>query len=195
VDLTRYVDELRHELLLAAEAGGEDARLLAERLVAPLQSTTRLVLLDALSAAAGEITSDLAPGSVEVRLRGREPEFVVTSPATESPDADDDPAVALGSRPGLSAPAGWPDTAGESDTSGAGAAMADVDDGGTVRVTLRLPEPLKQRIEDAAGRDGLSVNAWLVRTLSGVVEPTQLRVGSTRRSSSGGERFTGWARS
>ena len=73
MDLTRYVDELQHELQVAAEAGGQEARLLGERLVAPLQSATRLVLLDALSAAAGEITAELAPGSVEVRLRGAIP--------------------------------------------------------------------------------------------------------------------------
>src|SRR4051794_5848569 len=81
MDLTRYVDELRDEILIAADAGGEEVRQVADRLLVPLQSAIRLVLLDALSAAAGEITSEMAPGSVEVRLRGRYPEFVVTSPA------------------------------------------------------------------------------------------------------------------
>ncbi|MFV2083259.1 hypothetical protein [Micromonospora sp. LOL_021] len=38
-----------------------------------------MTLLDALSAAADEITRDLAPGSVELRLRGRDPHFVVTA--------------------------------------------------------------------------------------------------------------------
>jgi hypothetical protein len=56
---------------------GEDARALAERLTAPLEAATRLVLLNALSAAA-EITRELAPASVEVRLRGLDPNFVVT---------------------------------------------------------------------------------------------------------------------
>ena len=185
VDLTRYVDELHHELKLAAEAGGEEARLLGERLVAPLQSATRLVLLDALSAAASEITADLAPGSVELRLRGRDPEFVVTPPPTDAAgdgstsDHLAGPTVAGG--PG--APRAPDGPAGEAD------------DGGTSRVTLRLPEPLKVRIEQAAGRDGLSVNSWLVRTLLGVVEPTARQVRTNRRSPSGGERFTGWARS
>ena len=64
----------------AAEGGGEAARALAERLVAPLDAAVRLALLDALAAAAQEITCELAPGSVEVRLRGRDPEFVVTTP-------------------------------------------------------------------------------------------------------------------
>src|ERR1700723_3101741 len=80
MDLTQYVSDLRHQLTVAAEVGGDDARVLAERLTAPLESAVRLALLDALSAAAAEITRDLAPGSVDVRLRGREPTFVVTLP-------------------------------------------------------------------------------------------------------------------
>ncbi len=83
MDLASYVDNLRHELAVAAEAGGDDARALAERLTAPLDSAVRLVLLDALSAAAAEITRDLAPGSVDLRLRGREPSFVVTPPPAD----------------------------------------------------------------------------------------------------------------
>jgi hypothetical protein len=80
MDLAQYVNDLQHQLEVAAEAGGEQARALAERLTAPLEAATRLVLLEALSVAASEITRDLAPGSVDVRLRGRDPEFVVTPP-------------------------------------------------------------------------------------------------------------------
>jgi hypothetical protein len=178
MDLTRYVDELREGLLIAAEAGGADARLLAERLVAPLQSAARLVLLDALSAAAGEITSELAPGSVEVRLRGRDPEFVVTSPILE---------------PGIDDVGRSPEPLPSSDRAPAG--LGDVDEGATSRVTLRLPEPLKARIEEAAARNGVSVNAWLVRTLAGALNPPEHRDGNTRQNPSGGARFKGWARS
>ena len=78
MDLQRYVEEVRRQLAVAAEAGGEDARALAERLAPALDSVLRLTLLEALGEAAAEITRDLAPGSVDVRLRGREPEFVVT---------------------------------------------------------------------------------------------------------------------
>ena len=78
MDLQPYVDGVRHELGVAAAAGGADAQALAERLTAPLDSAIRLALLEALSDAASEITRELAPGSVDVRLRGREPEFVVS---------------------------------------------------------------------------------------------------------------------
>ena len=88
MDLTPYVENLRRDLVVAADAGGEDARALAERLVAPLESAVRLMLLDALSAAADDITAELAPGSVELRLRSGEPGFVVTpAPADEPAEA------------------------------------------------------------------------------------------------------------
>src|ERR671922_41712 len=88
MNLKPYIDSLQRELALAAEAGGQDARALAERLVAPLESATRLALLEALSSAADEITAELAPGSVEVRLRGRDPDFVVTPPPVDDSFAD-----------------------------------------------------------------------------------------------------------
>ena len=83
MNLDPYIENLRHQLALAAEAGGEDARALAERLVAPLEAAVRLIVQDALAAAAEEITLELAPGSVELRLRGREPEFVVSPPPAD----------------------------------------------------------------------------------------------------------------
>lgn len=174
MDLNRYVDELRDELLVAAAAGGEEATELADRLVAALQSSVRLVLLDTLTAAAGEITSELAPGSVEVRLRGRDPEFVVSPPAPEEPAELDDAVVP----PAATGPV----------------TEVDGEEGGTARVTLRLPEALKQRVDDAAAREGLSVNAWLVRTLAGAVDSGARPGRATHRTPTAGQRFTGWTR-
>ena len=78
MDLRPYLESIHRQLADAAEAGGDDARALAERLAAPLDAAIRLALQDALGAAAEEITRELAPGSVELRIRGRNPEFVVT---------------------------------------------------------------------------------------------------------------------
>lgn len=181
MNLSSYVDALSHELAVAASAGGDEARALAERLTAPLESATRLALLEALSAAADEITRDLAPGSVEVRLRGRDPEFVVTSPPVELP-FDDEP-----ERLPRPVPPATVDV--------------DADEGGTSRITLRLPEHLKPRIDEAAGRAGLSVNAWLVRVVAGALDPDAPGHGPRRSpdadrqgSTQLGQRFTGWAR-
>ncbi|MFI8825087.1 hypothetical protein [Streptomyces sp. NPDC053431] len=156
MDLTPYVDHLRRELAVAADAGGEDARALAERLTAPLESAARLTLLNALSAASDEITRELAPGSVDVRLRGLDPEFVVTAPpAPELPDVG----------PGDLAPPMAPAA-----PATAASLPADGDEGNTARINFRLPAHLKARVEDAAGQEGLSVNAWLVRAVATALE-------------------------
>src|ERR1700691_1125148 len=80
MDLMPYVENLRRELAVAAEAGGPDARALAERLTGPLESAARLALLEALSAAAGEITGHRAPGWAALLLRGGARGFVLTPP-------------------------------------------------------------------------------------------------------------------
>ncbi|WP_067472361.1 histidine kinase [Actinomadura hibisca] len=152
MDLAPYVDHLRRELAVAAAAGGQEAQELAERLTAPLESAARLVLLEALSAAADEVTRDLAPGSVEVRLRGRDPVFAVASPpAVPTPQEVGPPPSAQAARP----------------------AAPEPEDGGTARISLRVPEHLKPRIEEAASGAGLSVNAWLVRAVTSALEPGQ----------------------
>ena len=40
----------------------------------------------------------------------------------------------------------------------------------TERITLRLPESLKAGVEGAAAREGISTNAWLVRSIARVVD-------------------------
>ena len=124
MDLQPYVEAVRHELNLAAAAAGAEAQALADRLSAPLESAIRLALLEALSAGVEEITSELAPRSVEVRLRGRDPEFVVSAPLDE-PLAQEPFDVAFGD-----------------------------EDGGTWRITLRLPESLRAAVEAATRYDG-----------------------------------------
>jgi hypothetical protein len=171
MNLELYVESINRQLAVAAEAGGDEARALAERLVAPLDAAIRLTLQDALAAAAEEITTELAPGSVELRLRGRDPEFVVTAPpADPSPDAPrEDP----GDRP---------------------PAVPEGDEGGMSRINLRLPDHLKARIEQAAASEGLSVNAWLVRAAAAALErggPSRM---PQRRPATGSQRYTGWAR-
>lgn len=172
MDLTPYVDTLRRELAVAAEAGGEDARKLAERLTAPLESATRLTMLNVLSAAMDEITRELAPGSVDVRLRGLDPDFVVTLPPADGGPME---AAAAPAEP-LKAQA-----------------PADGEEGGTARVNLRLPAHLKARAEEAASREGLSVNAWLVRAVSAALDGGT-RPRTTEKTQTIGQSFTGWVR-
>src|SRR5690242_19404619 len=95
MDLSVFVDRVRRELAVVAEAGGPEAVAMAERLSAPLASSIQLALLEALSRATDEITQDLAPGSVEVRLRGGEPSFAVALPAGPTPATPSDVAPPL----------------------------------------------------------------------------------------------------
>ena len=44
-----------------------------------------------------------------------------------------------------------------------------VDEPSAARLTVRLPERLKSQLEEAAAREGVSLNTWLIRTLSGAV--------------------------
>ncbi|PWR05529.1 hypothetical protein DKT68_26430 [Micromonospora acroterricola] len=174
MDLRPHVENLRNEFAVAAEGVDPDGRAVAERLFTQLEAATRLMLLDALSDAADEITRELAPGSVHVRLRGREPDFVVTpaSPPTDGGGEDAGP-------PALPAPV--PATGG--------------DEGGTSRINLRLPDQLKASVEEAASRAGLSVNAWLVRAVAGAVGAGEAdRRPARRMEPRSGQHFTGWAR-
>jgi hypothetical protein len=153
MDLTQHIEAVQRQLAVAAAAGGDEARALAERLTPALDSVLRLTLLEVLGAAAAEITRELAPGSVDLRLRGREPEFVVTQPPA---DAD---AEIVREAPG--------------------------EEGPMTRINLRLPDQLKARIEQAAEREGLSINAWLVRAAASAAHPS----GPQPR---GGQQLRGW---
>lgn len=130
MDITPYVENLRRDLLAAAESIGDQARETAERLGFALDPAARLALMEAISQACAEITAAMASGGVDVRLDGRDLDFLIhgaaPEPAPEPPAAE------------------------------------DVDEGDLARITLRIPESVKTRVEDAAAKAGQSVNTWLV---------------------------------
>ncbi|HTI23928.1 MAG TPA: YlcI/YnfO family protein [Kutzneria sp.] len=173
MDLTTYVSNLGREFATLAEANGEEARALVERLTGSLESAIRMTLLEALSAASDEITRDLAPGSVELRLRGRDPQFVVSVPErvaeTVQQTSEIDPAE--GSVP-IS------------------------EDGPSSRINVRLPEALKAAIEEAAAKEGRSVNAWLVRAASTSLQRADRESRPQPRTTANKttQRLTGWVR-
>lgn len=167
MNLAMHVESLRQQLVAAAEMGGPESTAVVDRLSAGLEAATRLVLLEAVSAAADEITRELAPGAVEVRLRGSDPEFVVVLPSE-----------AVGAT-------------GTGGSSGEPVSIPGAEDGGTARLNLRLPEGLKVRIEEAAQTEGLSLNAWLVRAAAAAVEG---QAGPMPRRATGSQRYTGWVR-
>jgi len=172
MELDRFIEDIHAQLEAAAQAGGEEARELADRLAAPLDSAIRLALQDALAAAAEEITVELAPGSVELRLRGREPIFVVTPPEPINGGADDDDEALSNASP-----------------------LQGIDgDDAIARTNVRMPEHLKVRVDRAADREGVSINAWLVRAAATRLERAEGQRGRERRAPTGAQHYQGWAR-
>jgi len=160
MDLTEYVEALRHSLTTAAAAAGEQARETARLLSDTMEPAVRLTVTDALAAMAAEVTTALDGALVDIRLRGRDPEVVVVHAQHPAEDGSDDQA----------------DDAGP-------------DDGAVSRISLRLPDALKAKAEQAAAAQGMSLNAWLVRAVSDAVR----RPGPP--SGRGPRRFSGFARS
>lgn len=145
METTRFVDAVRADLESAAAVGGEALVEAAGRLSAALDASMRLALLDALSEAAMELSSQLGAGRIDVRLAGRDVELAYVADAPAPPAAEED---------------------------------------SSARITLRLPERLKADAEAAAARDGVSMNAWLVRAVTAAVG--QRRVGNRLRGYSSG---------
>lgn len=174
MDITQFVDELRRDLTTAAQAGSDDVRSAAERLASSLDSSVRLTLMDALSQAASEITNELHGTSVEVRLKGREPIFVVVGAATEPP-APEEPTEPVED-------------------------FGFDDDEPVARITLRLPESLKTKAEELAARRGQSLNTWLVNATRNAASITinvggpGFGPGAPGRNRSSNKRIQGWVR-
>jgi hypothetical protein len=175
MDLTPHVEALRQDLSRAAEVGGIEVEVAAERLLAALDPAIRLALMDVLSQAAAEISEQLPGIAIDVRLRGREPEFAVSGAPHEA------------AQPEAASPADEP---------------FESDDGEAVaRITLRLPEALKTRAEALAASRGQSLNTWLVAAAKAAAGAAAGQDGSrphhSHRSGGyglGGKRITGWAK-
>ncbi len=142
MNLDEYVESVRHGVHNAAALADDHSREVATKLGAALESATRLSLIQALSDAASEISADLAPGSVELRMSGGEPQFVVTTPLSSR----DQPTVLLPE----------PETAAQSEPG---------EEEPQSRITLRLPQSVKDKVDQLADVEGVSTNAWLIRAV------------------------------
>ena len=145
MDLSPYIESVRAGVVSASSLADEPTQHVAARLGTAIESSTRLALIRALSDAAGTISAELAPSSVEVRMVGSEPEFVVS---IQTADAE----------PTLLMP--------ESEHAGEdAAATSDVEDEPVARISLRLPQSVKTRVDEIASAEGISTNAWLIRAV------------------------------
>ena len=149
MQLSETVEGLQEDLTRLAGLGDDAVAEAAARLASAMGGPATMRLLDLLADAAAELGHQLPSGRVELRISGREAEFVYV----------EDPGVAP---------------------------EPELDDEQSARISLRLPEQLKARIEQAAAREGVSTNTWIVRTLS--------RNSSKEKSTQTRRRLTGYGR-
>jgi hypothetical protein len=147
MELSPYVESVRAGVVNASSLADEQTQQVAARLGSAIESSTRLALIQALSDAAGTISAELAPSSVELRMVGNDPEFVVSLQTSEA-------------EPTLLLP--------ESEQVGedaAGTPTLEAEDEPVARITLRLPQSVKTRVDEVASSEGISTNAWLIRAV------------------------------
>ena len=176
MDITPFVEALRRDLAQAVEAAGDEARQAADRLAMAMDPSVRLMLMDALSQATAEITNELDGISVEVRLKGREPIFVVVGAPHPPPEPPSPPEPPTPPSP-------------------------EEEDEGVARITLRLPESLKARAEELAAQRGQSLNTWLVNAARAATADININVnafgfgpGAPGRNRASSKRIQGWVR-
>jgi hypothetical protein len=177
MDITPYVESLRSSLVSAADSAGEETRQAAERLGFALDSSSRLAIMEAVSQAAAEITAEMPNGGVDVRLNGRDLDFLVhvdtpTPPAPPPPPAPE-----------------------------------EIEDGNLARITLRIPESVKAKAEERAADAGQSLNTWLVNIVRAATREGAINIDvdlssipffgghdpfGDKGGRRGGKRMTGW---
>lgn len=149
MDLSPYLETVRHGVTNAAALGDDSTRLVAERLGGAVEASARLALISALSDAAAQISAEIAPSSVELRISGVDPDLVV---AVAAPTAE--PTLLL---PTSDEPSREPTDAEE-------LPVTDEDEP-VARISLRLPASVKARVDEQADADKISTNAWLLRAV------------------------------
>lgn len=146
MELNKHTASLRADLLAAAALGDEHTRQTAEALGAAAEASAKLMLMGALSEFAGELNEQLGDRSVHVRLDGAD----VFGEIRMSPTAADS-------------------TASEKGTPSEDYPTMDEVTGEMRRVTLRMVEHMKERAEEAASTNGVSLNSWLSQAVQGAL--------------------------
>lgn len=179
MDLSTHINQLREDLAAAASAGDEQTRNAAALLSGAMEPAARLMLMNALSDMAAEVTEQLDGQVADIRLDGRDVRVVVSgaSPEHETPEQD----------PPTPPPSG--------------------DSGDISRITLRLLDEIKGQAEHAAATQGVSLNTWVAQAVQGALHggrargPWERRAGTDPWASAGqrppgdehgGSRIRGW---
>ena len=96
MQLRPFIEGLQADLAEIAAVGDDEVAEAARRLTAAVGASAGLRLLDALTEAALELTSQLPSGHVEIRLSGQDPSLVYVEEQAEAaaPTAGEDALVA-----------------------------------------------------------------------------------------------------
>ncbi|RCK70048.1 hypothetical protein DT076_08615 [Desertihabitans brevis] len=140
MNIDSYLESVRRGVRNAAALADDRTQQVADQLSAALESTVRLTLVQALADAATEVSAQLAPSSVSVRMDGDEPHFDVTLV-----EAEDEPEVIAPDEP---------------------VTEPSAEDEATARISLRLPQSLKTRVDQLADAQGVSTNVWLTQVIT-----------------------------
>jgi uncharacterized protein (DUF1778 family) len=170
--LDDHVRLIQEQVGASAALGDKRTRQVAATLAATAEPAIRLALMGTLSAAADEVTAALLdrPDAPVISIRV------------------DGAQVHVEVTPGAPAEPAPP-------------AVRPADDGETsARISLRLSESLKSEVEAAAGRDGVSVNSWLIRAAAaalssgptGPADNASTATAASYRRVNDTHRITGW---
>lgn len=175
MDLRTLTRSVQEQLAASAALGDDATRRAAQLLSVSLEPALRIALQDAVTQVASEVSAGIAPGRVELALRGGEVDVQVIPPATAtSPPTPPAPPV----------PPVPPQRPSEPEDPAV--------DGSAARVTFRPPQQLKLRLEQAAAEQELSLNAYLVRALRTHLDGACGQHSSTSTPSHGSGRTRGW---
>ena len=137
--MSLVVDGLRSDVISVGELGDDAVAVVAYRIADVLGRSIPSRVLDLLSEVAAEVSAELPDGRVEIRVAGDDVDLAYVEDAAGRAAGDDG--------------------------AGGGEQGRDRDRDLSARITLRLSESLKTRVEEGAARQGISVNAFIVRTL------------------------------
>jgi hypothetical protein len=195
MDMQSALGTVRAHLDLAAHSGDAPTRRAAATLVGTVEPAVQLALQDAALQLAQEVSAQIAPDAVQLQVSPHGLDAVVTGPVAGSDGADgacaDDGVVGPDSADRSAGPDG-PEPIEADDP--------PEDEGPAVRVSFRPPQQLKDRLDAAAAAEGLSLNAFLVRTLSATLDDaagtsesrTHAQGKGRRNRNSGRARVKGW---
>lgn len=140
MELQPIMHGLADDLRRAGALGGSETERIADLLVSSSEASIRLRLLEALEGAAREIERSASGVIVDIRLEDRDP--VLSLVETHAAEGDD----------------------GDDEDASSYA------DDELVRLTIRLPQGLKARIEQGAAAAGASINSFIVSSLVRALE-------------------------